>query len=258
MVAATVLIAGGTGWLWQRRIAAELRGEIAARTTESVELERVRREHGRLAAEQVSRDELEKLRADHAAIDRLRTEIETLKAKKPEPATAATVLMPDAAAEVDAAPPKAESLMTPASAWKNAGRATPQAALETALWAAAGGDVEALAQMLAMDAGARAKAQAIIAQLPPATQAEYSTPERLIALLSAKDVPTGGMRILAQKKNGTDDVALTVVVESEGKRKGVNLALHRSEDGWRLVVPESAVDKYAATLSGAAKADGAK
>lgn len=258
LVIVAVAIAAGVGGLaWQRRIAAELRGEIAARTTETAGLARVRREHMRLAAEQVSRDELEKLRADHAAIDRLRTEIETLKVKKPE-AVATAMPMAETATEQDAAPPKAESLMTPASAWKNAGRATPQAALETALWAATGGDVEALALMLAMDVGARAKAQAIMAQLPPAAQAEYSTPERLVALLSAKDVPTGGMRILQQKKNGTDDVSLTVLLESDGKRKGVNLALHRSEDGWRLVVPESAMDKYAAALSGTAKAEGAK
>ena len=50
----------------------------------------------------------------------------------------------------------------PASAWRNAGRLTPKAALETILWASADGDVNAVANAISLGATARANAEKIL------------------------------------------------------------------------------------------------
>ncbi len=53
----------------------------------------------------------------------------------------------------------------PMKNWRNVGRETPVAAIETILWTAAGGDTEALAGMLRLTASARQKAEEILGQL---------------------------------------------------------------------------------------------
>ncbi len=60
---------------------------------------------------------------------------------------------------------------TPAAAWKNQGQATPEAAVETMLWAAAGGDLSALKNTLALAPDARVERQQIYLQAYlPATE----------------------------------------------------------------------------------------
>jgi hypothetical protein len=137
----------------------------------------------------------------------------------------------------------------PVSAWRNAGRATPEAALETALWAAATGEVDALAQLLLLEPDARQRAQALLDRLPESARAQYATPERLIALLTAKQIPLGAMQLVAAMPQGDDTRLLRVRLHSpEGWARTTSVAARGAPGDWRLVVPGPAVDRLAAQL----------
>jgi hypothetical protein len=142
--------------------------------------------------------------------------------------------------------------LTPASDLKNAGKATPEASTETALWAAVGGDVDTLAQTLTFTPTARAKADAWFASLSESTQQQYGSPEKVIALMVARDAASlTGMQVLGQKAIGADDVGVRVrFAAGEGKIKDDTFLMHRSTDGWRMVLPDAAVEKFAKQVGG--------
>lgn len=237
----------GMAFAWQWRTGVRLQGEIELLQTQTREAARLREENRRLADRQVSAAELENLRADHAEVVRLREEIDAFAQRVAEAGT--TSATPETA--VPAAPTPPGPGPVPADAWKNAGQATPQTALETALWAAKMGDINVLADTIVLDERARAKAQLLLASLPDATRAQYTTPEQLVASLTARDVPLTSMRV-AGVIAGADDTQLIVNLPTpEQPERITKLALHRYADGWRLKVPESAVDKYSQTLTGA-------
>ena len=239
-----VAAAMGVALFVQREALAQLRSERDAARAEAGELAALQATNRRLTAAEIPAAELNALRADHAALARLREEIGSLQQRT---RVAAAPLQPQRPKQV------------PASEWRNAGRATPVTTVETALWAAAGGNVEMLADAIHLEGAAREKAEAILARLPDATRAQYSTPERFVALFTAKDIPIdGNMVMIEQKAQGADDASVTVVLQSEVKTgpdgrqgrtsRGQVLSLHRHPDGWKLMVPESAVEKYGERL----------
>ena len=142
--------------------------------------------------------------------------------------------------------------LVPSSAWKNAGKATPEKAVETVLWAAVGGEVDTLAQTLTFTPTARAKADAWFATLSESTRRQYGTPEKLMALMVAKDAETlSGMQFLGSKEVSADNVGVRLRFATEtGKTKDDNFLMHRSADGWRLILPDAAVEKFAQRVSG--------
>lgn len=233
-----VLVAGaGTALVLQRQTERELRNQLALQQEQTRKLAQLREENRRLSADQGTKEQLIALREDRVALERLRSELETLKNRSKEPAGATA--------------PKQSGPATfiPASDWKNAGRATPLAALETVLWAAAGGDLETLTRNLFLDAKVKAQADQLFAGLPDGLRQQFGSAERLVALMTAKDVPLGAMQPLDAKPFGTDEVAIAVRLKSpEGKITSVVLTAHRTDDGWRLKVPASALQKYTDVL----------
>jgi hypothetical protein len=200
--------------------------------------ELLRAEQLALRQAQPSPGELDALRTDRAAIDALRAEVRALRDRRGS--------APPAAAMV---PEKPACPLVPVSAWKNAGHATPEATLETALWAAATGDVDALAQLLLLEPDARQRAQALLDRLPDAARAQYTTPERLVALLTAKQVPLGAMQLVATMPQGPETRLLRVRLHSpEGWARTTSVAARGAAGDWRLVVPGPAVDRLAAQL----------
>lgn len=217
----------------------QLRVELESVRSRHQELIRLRTENHRLVTAQPSTSELESLRADHAALERLRAEIAPLRAR----ATSIDAKAKSAGATISA--------VVSAAQWGNAGWATPSAAFETALWAASGGDIDTLAKSMVLDAEARAKATALLDGLPATSRAEYRSPERLVALLTAKDVPMGSMQVIGQAQQGPENVKIVVrLQQTDGSVKTANLILRQDAGEWRLVVPPSVVDKYAALLKG--------
>lgn len=142
--------------------------------------------------------------------------------------------------------------LTPADALKNAGRATPEAATETVLWAAVGGDVDALASSFVFTPTAREKADAWFASLAEGTRKQYGSPEKIIALMIAKDAAgLSGMQVIGQKEVAPDNVGVRVRFGSvDGNTKDDNLVMRRSTDGWRMVIPDNTVEKFARRLGG--------
>jgi hypothetical protein len=131
------------------------------------------------------------------------------------------------------------------------------AAFETMLSAAGTGDVDLLRTTLSLSAEVRTKAAAILAGLPEAMRAQYTSPETFIVAFAARDVSFGEVLVQREVSRGSDDVSLDVVLFGEKPWPGTNnrarqttLALDREEGGWKLVVPESAVEKYGAILKG--------
>lgn len=143
--------------------------------------------------------------------------------------------------------------LIPADALKDLGRATPEAGAQTALWAAVGGDVDNLSKSLVLTPTAQQKADAWFASLPEATRQQYGTPERVIALMMARDAAgLSGIQVLGQKEIAPDNVAMRLRFGSvDGKTKDDNLLMRRGGDGWRIVIPDNAVEKFARQVSGA-------
>ncbi len=245
LIAGLVVVAAGL-WGWQRHTTGRLRLEIIQRQ-QIVEKDRAQleRENRRLLAAQISTDGLQKLQAERTAVSSLLREIESMRRR------ADVIARNGSATAENAIKHSLTDGPVPARFWRKAGQATPAAAFETALWAGAGGNVESLAGLLIFDPVAQTKANAIFAALPAAMQQELSTPDRLIALLVAKDVPLGSAEILTQATPAdpsADTKLAAKLTDADGKSKEVHLSLRATDGSWRFVVPPDAVEKYAAQL----------
>jgi hypothetical protein len=227
---------------------ARLREQIAAQARhqkDAADLSRVG-QSGEVTAVANEAD-VERLRADREALPRLRDEVAALK-KSVEESRPKPMKKP----RVDPTVPlDIEKEIVPSDAWRNAGYATPVAAVETALWAAAGGDTDVLMRSMILDEGAQRKAAELLAGLPVETRARYAKPEDLVAFMAAKDVPLEGARIFPVKEQEGDmRRAVVQLRNAAGSVRQVHLDLRKTGAGWRLVVPESAVERYARQLKG--------
>ena len=238
-----VLFAGG--WAWQQRTTTALRDELGRRKNAAAEDGNLKAEHAGLLARQVTPEEQARRRTEHEAWTNLAGEIATLRsrleAKRPA---------------VPASPPPAPARSLKEAArtmgeWRNVGQENPAVAFETVLWAAASGEVKELAAGLEMDNATRDKAAAIFDRLPPALQHEVGTPEQLVALLTARDVPLGSAWILGQFDMRPDETrVMAQLADPEGKKRDLLFTLREREGRWRLVVPPQVMTKYTAFLQG--------
>jgi hypothetical protein len=236
---ALAVVAGGA-WLLQWQSGAQLRDEIALLRDENRQIAQLRAENAKLVAAQPPVAELERLQADRTAVVQLRAEIEKLKAGVDERERALN--SPAAIAK-----PTAESTalpMVPANSWKNAGRATPSAAVETVMWAASHGEVDLLASMLSFEPEIRRSVDNFFAAIPESMRAQYGTVERLVAQSMAKDVPLA-MRVDTEKLGGSDRAEVVVRLQNKDGATQAPLALRRGDEGWRLAVPPDAVQAIA-------------
>lgn len=255
-VGAAALIAVGAAIFLQRLDNAELRREIAllraevqsggvrAGAPETVgPMETPRAAVMPDAATILDRAELAKWREDIGALRKSTQELTQFA----QMAQAAAALKSMSGTESSVA-----TKLIPADAWKNAGKATPEAAAETVLWAAVGGDVDTLSASLVFTPTARDKADAWFAGLSESTRQQYGTPEKVIALMIAKDAAAlSGMQVLGQKEIAADNVAVRLrFANNDGQTKDDNFLMRRGSDGWRMVLPDSAVEKFARQLSG--------
>ena len=253
-VGALLVVASGVFAL-QRAAAAQAREEVALLRSQREDEARLRDENSRLVVAQVPEAELERLKADRAALGRLRAEVDELRERANERSK-------PAAAPVSVAPvtPKLAQTLSDDEGMatgkcRNVGRATPAAAIETALWAGAGGDVEALAGLLYFDARSRQAAEQLLASVSGPLRAQCNTPEQLIAMLTAKDIPLGRARMIQvfDQKDGVASDHVTVALElsdPKGKSKNAGLLLRQTDDGWKLVVRDKVIEDYAAKLKG--------
>lgn len=242
-----VLLAAGVlaGLIWHQRTTAALRAELEqqrathARQQASQQAEQ---QEQQLVAARARAEELDRLLADRAAVARLQAELASLRQRAGEivPAGEARVLT--------SARPSLVGNVLVFSLWKNAGRATPEAAFETGLWASVNGDIDTLTSLLVFDTESRNEAAALYARLPETLRQEFVSPERLIAVLAAKDVPLGSATILNQFPAANETKVSAQIFDAEGKHRFALLSLRPDEAGWKFVVSTNAVKRYAAWL----------
>lgn len=236
----------GAAWSFQRRAAADLRSEITRLNATKQKEQQLRAERAQLNA----KEELDKMRADREEIAHLREEINRLRQRADDRARAAAS-GGAVATKAERGPSISEGFASFKS-WENKGQSAPDDALQTSLWAAAGGDLKMLANTLALGDTVRQKAHALLDRLPPEVSSQFHTAEEFLALLMTPDVPLSSARIFDPKANVPEGIAARVIVFSDEhfKQRPVQITLYRIPNGeWRLLVPEAAVDKYAAMLT---------
>jgi hypothetical protein len=217
------------------------------RVARESEVARLEAENRDLSSALVPGADLERLRADHVVVVRLQGEVDALKARE----QAQDDLSRSEAAALTAETPA--NAMIPVHDWKDAGRATPAAAVETALWAVAGGDLNTLAEMVNLNAEGRAKVETALAGLPDQIRAPLGTPERMMAMLVMKDLPLSSMQAMqvSAPPGGpgiplSPDVAVVQLKlqNADGGTRNTNLTLRQGPAGWGFDVSSDVVDKY--------------
>lgn len=230
------LAIGGLGWQWQAAVGVRLESAIAR----AVAAERLSlgRENAALRSATVPPAGLDVMRSDHTALPLLRQELDAVNSavrqRKPKPPSGGP-------------PPQIEAPAIPADEWRNAGRGTPRDAFMTALWAAAAGEVDQLSKLLVLDPGAARAAEDLFARQPKGRQKQYANPRTLIAWLTAADVTFQSMWVREETRTG-NTATLRVLLQWPDRSRMPVFGLQRDAGGWTLVVPQSAVTKYAAMI----------
>ena len=217
-----ISVAAGLWWGLERSVGARLQWEIDERRRMAAELMRQQREHDRLLSLCPTAGELARLRRAVAA--------QATVASGPRHLTSTrSAFQPGVWAAV--------------ASWQNHGRGTAESALETMLWAAAGGDLGVLRDTLEFDETSLAKAGAALERLPANVRPDYGTPDKLLTMLIAGNVPLESAQWVASQVRSENEVTEFVRLrDAQGATRQVYLTLHRDAAGWRLHVPDSAVE----------------
>lgn len=234
--------------VWQHSRAVALRAErdrLIAR-----QLERARAVASRRAEAGAAESELASLRRQHDEWARVRADL-----TKVEQAIARAKGETGAARPENSSadePPPLRGPMVKNAEWRNAGAASPEAALESFVWAATRGETESLGALLAIDAAGRKQLAEAFAQLSEEARASYGSPENMLATLIAVQVPQDLSAIgpVASLSLSNGDIALRTRTERVGAiAKDAVLTFRLADGRWRLVVPsEIASGAVAAAL----------
>jgi hypothetical protein len=238
----------------EKTAGAALRAELQYVSLQRAELEAQRRERTRLLALQATPEERSQLKnsvADRA--DRQRA----LEAAEHERREAQRLAVGE---------------WLPETQWLDRGQSTPKASVETMLWASVRGDTARLGGLLHLDGNARAKLDQVFARLPVQARATYASSDQLLAAFTAKSIPLGDTQIVWQQQSETDAVVcfwinhsvdpssievpekpatdhkVPPMLPANPKRTQGLLALRRTDEGWRIVVPTFAIDKLVREL----------
>jgi hypothetical protein len=231
VLAFVVSAAFGIYWGVERHTTALLQTRLDAARDRQDEIARLRQEHGRLLRLQPAEDNLEHLRAE------VRKARQAGQSADEQAKPGAGSLRP--------------GIWASASAWKDQGRATPEAALETMLWAASGGNVASLKDVLVLAPETRIKAAEMISNLQDSSRQQYASPEDLMAVVVAGNVPLDSAQVVARQQNQDDQVIEYLrLKDSNGNTRQVFLSLQKTTDGWQLTVPPSAIDQIAKKQDG--------
>lgn len=245
------VVAGLLGW---RHLGTQdLRAKVAAQRWQQAEKQRLQRDHQRLEQTAVPPAEVERRTRERTALAALAGEVAAIRrrSRTPTPSVSPSTTSP-VGPESQPPLPDMTTAAVSAAQWRDLGQTTPAAAFETALWAAAGGDTTALARVLAVDDATRTKATELLARLPAPLRQEFSSPEQLVALLTASSVPLGTAQIYGISNDRANEAQLAAQLTTpEGKAKEILFTLHTATDAgrWQLVVPPTALDRYTALLA---------
>ncbi len=215
-----------------RQDAAVRSGALERARSQSLKLSALREENRLLESHRLSADERSQLEEKHAEADALRARLAEL--------------------QREAAAPRPAEDTIPAGEWANSGRETPRAAILSVLWAASRGDVDSLAGLVGFAPDVRAQADALFARLPPTSQQEYGSPEKVVATLLAGNFPkdASAVAIFADRQWGQDAAIAMQVDRSDGNARINQFQFHHGPEGWQLLVPASVMSGYEKILLG--------
>lgn len=218
-----------------QRNAAAVASALDGERQRHLELQRLANENLRLRSAQTNAPENGRLEQGGAEASRLRARLAQLQQAAANSPTA-----------IDRGPTVA------AANWVYAGSESPDAAIESVLWAASHGDVDHLSGLLAFEPDVRARVDALFSQLPAASQQDYGSPERVVATLLAGSFPkdASAMTIQGGSAQGQDASVAVSVDHSDGPTKNNVVKFHRTADGWQLVVPSSVMASCEKILQG--------
>lgn len=217
----------------------QLRRQISHLNQNATSLARLRAESARhqVLLDRFKTSSEEGAKAIHGDLVAARTELAALEAKagrSPEGASATPSI------ETNRDPTKA---MTRPEFLAEAGRATPEAAFQTLIWAAMKGREPEMAACLSLDHAARAKAERLLATLSAEARAKYTTPEQLVGLVFSHGVleATAFQFVTSSVADG-DHVTLAVRARANGRESETKIPMVRSAGGWSMAVGEKQID----------------
>lgn len=237
-------LATTAGLVWQRTGVDRLRKEAALRRQEAMRFESSPKQQESLPT----------------TLPETAGEVEALSRANAELARLQAIVRPNAAGSHnrEASPTATPARFTagsvvPADQWRNAGTGTPQATLETVLWAAAGGDIDVFAKSITyMTSADEAAARGLFNALPAKDREQYQNPERLLAALTVPDVGTIQAEVSEWKEIEGLGGEMVIVSGSFStpERRVANsiLPFLRRPDGWKLVVTSPVIARYANQL----------
>ncbi len=238
------------GLAWQHHRKSALRDEIARERARAAVRAQLELEHQTLADAQPSPEELEAVLAERTAVAQLRAELESIRQRARTSAQSA-----DRTLEPDAPPaPRLAGQVLAHRLWRNAGQSSPQAAFESVLWAAANGNIDALVPLLALDPEARIRADMLFNRLPSSLRDAFGSSTRLVAHLTAKDIPLGSATILNHYSSPEETKVTAQIFDAEGNNKLALFSLRPDQEQWQLVVPGRIVQRYTDWLGAPARA----
>lgn len=131
-----------------------------------------------------------------------------------------------------------------------AGRLTPTAAVETAIWAATKGDEAALMESAMLLPAARARADDLLAKLPDVARAQW-TPEKLASLWMSSVVnDVTALQITGETYEDSQHAVVTFRIANRDQPEHVNLRLTKS--GWKILLSENVIDQLSRRLNSVA------
>jgi hypothetical protein len=215
-------------------------------------LSALRAQHSQLAAEAPSPGELAKRREEQRAAEHLRRELSELRERIQRRLDAARAPGSASRAPLPAVPVDLPAARGPES-WRNVGRGSPSAAIETTLWAAQGGDVQHLAEGLLLGPGGASQARALLNRLPTSLRSDITTPEQLVALLMAGQPPQESIVVPEQGEETAGEKGarrVVTLVRPDGEQRKASVVAVKVDDRWKLVVPDPVVGTYLQAVTG--------
>lgn len=223
---AVIVALGALGLLLQQRTHAQLTEQLSDARNRHREYLQLANENDRLAQAIAHPDA-----ADQADLATLQTQAADLRQRL-----------------ADAQPKLAPGLVA-MTAWKNRGRATPGATLETMFWAKEGGDIVGVGKMIGLSAATRSRLADAFASIPDDARAKLgvSSPEELVALAWTVGTRSQllGAGVSGVVPNGPDAATLQLWIE---KADGTllarqEMAFRQTPDGWQWIVDDRDLER---------------
>lgn len=148
--------------------------------------------------------------------------------------------------------------LRPLASLVNAGKTTAKAAMESRIWAHAGGDTDLVVETMVLPPETKKLADDLYGQLSPAARAQFSSPEQLLAAIVSGISGPGmaGVQVLSEQSGARvadmapelkDDPSYrTLHVQTQdtlGVVRENDWVFQQTADGWRQVIQPNTVIK---------------